>query len=65
MVKIVTVRQKLYLLIKSLKSKKKEADTNFVLLSVEKCGWAIQKSFVCIDPPKFYILSHPREFKNV
>ena len=45
MVKTVAVRQKLYLFIKSLKSKKKEADTNFVLLSVEKCGWAIQKSF--------------------
>ena len=58
------------------KSQEKEASTNFVLLLVEKYGWAIQnvsreiwfgnsKKLICIDQSKFYIFSNPREFKYV
>ena len=32
---------------------------------VEKYGWAIQKKLLCIDESRFYIFSHPQEFKNI
>ena len=48
---------------KSLKSKKKKLALTCVIMSVEKYGWAIQ--LICMDPPRFYNFSHPREFKNV
>ena len=43
-VKTVTLYNKLYFFIKSLKSKKKKLALRSIM-SVEKYGWAIQKSF--------------------
>ena len=50
--------------IKSLKSKKKKlALTSFYYVSREM--WLDNsKKLICIDQSRFYIFSHPREFKN-
>ena len=50
--------------IKSLKSKKKKlALTSFYYVSREI--WLDNsKKLICIDQSRFYIFSHPREFKN-
>ena len=52
-------------MVKSLKNKKKKlALTLFYYASREM--WLVNsKKLICIDQARFYIFSHPREFKNV
>ena len=62
-VQTVTLYKKLFF-IKSLKSKiEKLALTSFYCVSPEK--WlGNSKKLICIDQLRFYIFSHPQEFKN-
>ena len=63
--KTVTVIRNFIFFIKSLQSnKKKLALTLFYYVSREI--WLDNsKKLICIDQLRFYIFSHPREFKNV
>ena len=60
-----TLYKKLYFFIKRIKSKKKMlALTSFYCVSREM--WLGNfKNLICIGQSRFYIFSHPREFKNV
>ena len=63
--KTVTVIRNFIFFIKSLKSnKKKLALTSFYYVSRE-IWLGNSKKLICIDQLRFYIFSHPREFKNV
>ena len=65
MVKTVTLVEKLYFFIKSLKSKKKKlAPTSFYYVS-RKIWLDNSKKLIYIDQSRFYIFSHKRELKNV
>ena len=63
-VKTVTLYKKLYFFIKSLKTiKKKLALTSFYVTQTIWLGSS--KKLICIGQSRFYIFSHPREFKDV
>ena len=64
-VKTVTLYKKLYFFIKRVKGKKKKLTlTSFYYVSREILLGNL-KTLICIEQSRFYILSHPREIKNV
>ena len=65
MIFLVLLKNREIVVVKSLKSKKKEADTNFVLLCQSRSMVGQSQKLNCIDQSRFYIFSHPRESKNV
>ena len=65
MVKTVTIYKKLYFFQEKSKKQEKESGTNFVLLCQSKNMFGHFKKAICIDQSRFYIFSHPQEFKNV
>ena len=58
-VKTLTLYKKLYFF------QGKEAATNFVYHVSREIWLDNSKNLICIDQSRFYIFSHPREFKNV
>ena len=65
-VKSVTLCKKPYFSLKVfIKSKKKKADTNFVLLCQLRNIVESSKELICIDQSRFYIFSHLREIQNL
>ena len=64
-VKTVKLYKKLFFFIKRQKNKKKKlALTSFYYIS-QKIWLDNSKTLICRGQSRFYIFSHPREFKNV
>ena len=51
--------------VKSLKSKKKKLALTLFYYVSREIWLDNSKKLICIDQLRFYIFSHPREFKNV
>ena len=64
-VKTVKLYKKLFFFIKSLKSKKRKLAVTLFHYIIREIWLGNSKKFICIDQSRFYIFSHPREFKNV
>ena len=65
MVKTVTLDKKRYFFIKSLKSKEKKLALASLYYVSREIWFGNSKKLICIDQSRFYIFSHPREFKNI
>ena len=64
-VKTVTLYKKPNFCIKSLKSKKKKLALTLFCYVVQEIWLDNSKKLIGIGQLRFYIFSHPREFKNV
>ena len=64
-VKTATLYNNFIFFIKSLKSKKKNLALSLSYYVIREIWLGNSKNLICIHQSKFYIFSHPQEFKNV
>ena len=62
---LIAVNAKWVLRFKSLKSKKKKLALTLFYYVSREVWLGNSKRLICIDQSRFYIFSHPQEFKNV
>ena len=62
---LVLLEYREIIMVKSLKSKKKKLALTLFYYASREIWLDNSKKLICIDQSRFYIFSHPQEFKNV
>ena len=64
-IKTLILHKKLFFFIKSFENKKKKLALTLIYHVSQEIWLGNSKKLICIDQSRFYIFSHPWEFKNV